>query len=121
MTDTFTRKSFWAELETLGEESVRVRIMTGAYAPKSAKRQLAEEWIRKKDQERADDLEARKLASQSEQIDIARDAKDAAWAAADAARDAAREAKKANIIATLALIAAIPAIAISLIALFLRR
>ena len=49
--------------------------------------------------EREGELERLADASQSEQIDIARSAKDAAWAAATSARDSATEARESNIIA----------------------
>jgi hypothetical protein len=49
----------------------------------------------------------------SEQIDIARSAKDAAW-------EAARAAQTANTIATIALIGAAMAIAVSIFGLFLK-
>lgn len=115
-----TKAQLWAQLEVVGEERVRTNLALKHYGDVGGKRALVELWLASKDQQRSEESARRNEASQSEQIDIARDAKDAAWAAADAAREAAREARKANVIATLALIAAIPAIAISVIALFLR-
>jgi len=107
------REEFWAKLDATGEEQIRLNLGRDVYGmPKAAHHVWATEWLRQHDQARSD-------ASHSEQIDIARSAKDAAWSAANAAREAAAEAKKANMIATLALIAAIPAIAISIIAIFL--
>ena len=64
---------------------------------------MARLWL----EERAD---ARSDASQSEQISIARSAKDAAWAAAEEARSANTTAKIAATIAAMALIIAIAAL-----------
>jgi hypothetical protein len=80
--ETFTKEQFWDALEGIGEEEVRVRIATQLYGPNSDKRRLAEEWLRKKDQERKD-------ASNAASLRIARSAKNAAWAAAIAAMIAA--------------------------------
>jgi len=98
--------------ERSGEAAVRQAIedkfLTGGL------RMSALAWLARKE-------EARRLqseASQAEQIDIARSAKDAAWAAAEAARDAANEARTANMTARLALAAAVIAIAVSIIGLF---
>jgi len=105
-------------LEDSGEAQVRLMMHTGSMpVPYNAR---AIEWLSKKDHENQRLSEA----SQAEQIDIARSAKDAAWVAADAAREAAREAKKANQlaasanrIAALALIAAAIAIVVSVMGL----
>jgi hypothetical protein len=78
-------------------------VRTSLYQRK--KRELAEMWLERKVQERTD-------RSNSEQIRIARSAKDAAW-------EAARAAHNANNIATAALIAAVIAIAVSILGLFL--
>ena len=71
----YTKEQFWAELEQLGEDAVRIRIITKVYGDASDKRSLAEEWLRHKDRLRID-------ASNVEQIRIARSAKNAAWVAA---------------------------------------
>ncbi len=119
---TFTKEQFWAELDALGEEEVRVRVVTKRYGNASAKRSLAEEWLRSKDQEHKD-------SSAAEQIAVARDAANAARDAADSARDnvsaardaadaawvAAREAKTANKIAKAAVIMAMIAIIVSIV------
>jgi hypothetical protein len=99
------------DLERAGEAKVRDQMTRGLLDAQTE--MVARKWLQVKERERAD-------ASQAEQIEIARSAKDAAWAAAEAARDAAREAKTANIIATLALIGAAIAIAVSIVAAFLR-
>ncbi len=98
------------DFERAGVAAVRDQLTRGLLDAQTEK--VAIKWLQAKEREATD-------ASQAEQLEIARSAKDAAWAAAEAARDAAREAKTANIIATLALIAAAIAIAISIVAAFL--
>lgn len=99
-----------AKCRELGEEEVRRIVADRSGTPQWLAE--AEKWLLQID--RADEK-----VSQSENLEIARSAKDAAWEAANAARDAAREAKTANTIATLALIAAAIAIAVSIVAVFL--
>ncbi len=103
---------FWAKLEEWGEEEVRIFLATGRMGG-GHKHQLAEEWLRQKDQERADAVER-------EQIEIARDAASSARAAADSARDSVREARRANKIATAAIIMAIVSIIITAIGLYVQ-
>lgn len=98
-----------AKCRQLGEEQVRQIVANRSGTPEWLAE--AERWLLQIDREAEKD-------SQAESLEIARSAKDAAWEAANAARDAAREAKTANTIATLALIAAAVAIAISIIAIF---
>lgn len=105
---TISKADFWAELDRLGEEQVRENLLRKAYGDVGSKHDFVLEWLRVKESER-------KEASQSEQTEIARSAKDAAWAAAEAARDAAREAKTANTIAKTALAIAIIAIVVSIV------
>jgi hypothetical protein len=99
------------ECRKMGEEKVRLHVSQGGGTPEWLA--FAKEWLAGLDHER-------NVASQSESLEIAKSAKDAAWMAADAARDAAREAKTANIIATVALIAAVIAIAVSILAIFVK-
>ena len=80
--ETFTRESFWAELDGLGEEEVRTRVSVGTYSSANKKRELAQQWLERNSQERSE-------RSNSEQMRIARSAKNAAWAAAIAATIAA--------------------------------
>lgn len=101
------------ELDELGEDEVRKRFVRGAYGKTGPKYTTVEDWLRKQDQDRKD-------ASSSESLEIARSAKDAAWAAATAARDAAAVAREAadaasdaNTIAKIALAIAIIAAVIS--------
>lgn len=119
------RLQWLAELNDMGEQTVRDLLANGRAS--STKTLWAQQWLDEIDQERSDALDAKREASQSEQTEIARSARDAAWSAADAAREAAtaaREqalaAKTANTIATVALIAAIIAMAISIIGLFVQ-
>jgi uncharacterized membrane protein len=86
-----------ARFEEMGEEAVRIHVHTFSF--NTAHQRLAIKWLAQKDQE----LERRRDASQAEQIDISRSAKDAAW-------EAARAANKANTIATIAVVMAIIAI-----------
>ena len=90
----------FSRFEKMGEEAVRLRTLTGGFA--TTNQRLAIKWLAQKDQE----SERRREASQAEQIDIARSAKDAAW-------EAARAANKANTIAAIAVAIAILAIIIS--------
>jgi hypothetical protein len=90
-----------AHFERMGEDTVRMHIPAGFSHSVQA---LAIKWLAQKDHE----SELRREASQAEQINIARSAKDAAW-------EAARAAKRANIIATAALAAAAISIIISVI------
>lgn len=76
--ETVTKGEFWATLKELGESEVRTRIASQRYGPSSWQRALAEQWLAEMESARAE-------ASRSEQIRIARSAKNAAWAAATAA------------------------------------
>ena len=92
------RDEFFAELETTGELQVRTNIAQKYYGFHNGKMQLAEEWLRIKDQDRRDSADAREEAARREQINIARSAKNAAWVAAIAAIIAAICAAAAVII-----------------------
>ena len=89
-----------ARFEEMGEDAVRILVHTKRFI--TSNERLAIKWLAQKDQE----SERRREASQAEQIDIARSAKDAAW-------EAARAAKTANAIAMIAVAMAIIAIVIS--------
>jgi hypothetical protein len=86
--------AFHGELEALGAVEVRARLATKVYV--GAEAALATAW-----------LERRCEASSSEQLDIARSAKDAAWAAARAADTANSKATIAIVIGAISLIVAI--------------
>ena len=87
--EKFTAEHFYATLEELGEAKVRERLATGAWGKLGPKVELANVWVDEKDRARAS-------ASESEQIEIARSAKEAAWVAAEAARESAIEASEAS-------------------------
>jgi hypothetical protein len=97
--EKFTPDSFFAELEQLGEDEVRARVASGIYSSISPKKGLAEDWLLRKRQSREAEAERRRDASNSEQMCIARSAKNAAWTAATAAIIAAICAVVAIVIA----------------------
>lgn len=76
--EPFTKDSFWAELDRLGEDEVRNRLIANRYGLGQQKKPLAQAWLQERERSRAD-------ASSLEQMRIARSAKNAAWAAAIAA------------------------------------
>jgi hypothetical protein len=74
-----TQDELFTEFERDGEALVRQRLIIEHYGPPGAyRRGFAEEWLRLRE-------ELRRQASNLEQINIARSAKNAAWAAAIAA------------------------------------
>ncbi len=93
----------FAEFDKMGEDRVRrlVTELTGL------RRTWANEWLAIADQQ----SRLRNEASQSESLEIAKSAKDAAW-------EAARAAKTANTIAKGALLAALIAIAVAIYGVF---
>lgn len=101
---------FFAELEALGEDEVR-KNLASEQVYGAAKRSLATEWVRRKDQEHADALNR-------EQIAVARSAAEAAREAATSARDTAREARTSNKIAIAAVIVAVASMIVAAITLF---
>ena len=82
MQETFTKEQFWAELEALGEEEVRVRIATHRYGNASDKRALAVEWLQKKERERLIELDRSNREINLGILHTSKSAKNAAWAAA---------------------------------------
>ncbi len=108
----------WDDFEKLGIEQVRKNLGTNVWDHN--KKDVAREWLTFKAQEQAEESERRNEASRSEQMEIARSAKDAAWAAADAARDAAKSARTANKTAMIALIIAAASASGTVIGLFFR-
>jgi hypothetical protein len=110
-----TTEARWHEFETLGQEEVRKRLAASIWSEE--KSALARQW-----------LEFHTSALPREANDLARSANAAALEANSIARDAAASARHSaeaartnNIIATLALIGAVIAIAVSIIGLFLHR
>jgi hypothetical protein len=106
--------------ESMGAHEVRGLVQ--AHRLNAINERLAIKWLAEKDQESARLSEA----SQVEQIDIARSAKEAAWAAAraaeraaTAAERAATAAEKANTRATIALIIAIVSIIATIVGMWI--
>lgn len=77
------RQEFIRHLEKLGVEAVRIKLQSGAYGPD--KLSVISQWLGESERQSSLNAEARKEASSREQIEIARSAKNAAWAAAIAA------------------------------------
>ena len=109
-------KEFYAELEAAGVEEVRNRIVSGTYSVPGEKGALAQEWVRRKDQEWWLVRQARQDAATTRAVEDASRAADAAERAAKAAERQATTAEKGTRIARAALIIAIVAVLLSLIA-----
>ena len=114
MSPSIDEESIIAQMEEKGEKQVRLLIASGGWP--THLNLIATKWLKEKDQE----LERLRSTFNSEQIAIARSAKDAAVLAsqaaaraADAAERQACAAEKANIRATIALIIAMLAAIIS--------
>ena len=73
-----TKEEFWAELDTLDETEVRIRLQNKVYSDINERGAFAREWLLRRDL-------AGSAASSAEQRRIARSAKNAAWTAAIAA------------------------------------
>lgn len=107
--DTFTETEFWATLDAVGEDQVRINLIKKIYGDHGAKRELVLEWLRRKEESRALEASAKGDAREEETLSIAKDAlaiaKDANRIASEdlsAARLNARWAMWAAIIATVA-------------------
>lgn len=111
--ETFTAEQFWKKLDDIGEDKVRENIVAGRYSTANKKLQLAEEWVRRKVQSRNDERETESLEIAASARDAAVDAARAAEAAASAAEEQANRAREANNIAKAALIIAIVAMTVS--------
>jgi len=98
----------FAQLDGLLEDEIRARLATGIWGDE--KRRLVQLYLDDKALQRA-------KAVQAEQTEIARSAKDAAWAAVDAAKSANRRATVAIAIAIISAGAAIPAAIIAVLSL----
>jgi hypothetical protein len=109
-----------AQMEEKGEKQVRLLMASGGWPTQL--NQIAVKWLREKDQE----AERLKETSQSEQAEIARSAKDAAWTAAKAAERASEAAnrqavaaERANTRATIALAIAAISMAATIISIWI--
>jgi hypothetical protein len=99
----WTKEQFWAELEKLGPDEVRVRLATKYYSDVNERGLLAREWLHRLDLAAEAEVERKRDSSSAEQIRIARSAKNAAWVAAIIAIIAAIIAAAAAFISYLAL------------------
>ncbi|HEY7301598.1 MAG TPA: hypothetical protein VH684_27215 [Xanthobacteraceae bacterium] len=95
---TWTKEEFWAELDEIGEDEVRVRLATKYYSDVNERGPLAREWLQRRELSRAAEVERSREASSLEHMRIARSAKNAAWTAAIAAMIAAMFAAVAIVI-----------------------
>ena len=107
----FTAEEFFADLDDLGEAVVRERLIAGIYGSGNQKKELAQEWLRRREI-------AREAAAESEKVAIAARAADAASRAASAAEEQARLARTANTRATIALVIAIGTAIVAIIDMF---
>lgn len=99
------------QLEAAGEAQVRYALQRGSYRTQEA---FVRQWLQQQKDERLQ-------RDQKEQLEIARSGADAAWVSAKAAAEAVQHARTANILATLALVVAVIAIAVSVFGYFLGR
>ena len=105
------KQTAFAAFDRLGEDYVRLSLSSppsGTSAYYKLRRSWMTEWLAQFEK----DSRLRNEASQSESLETAKSAKNAAW-------EAARQAKNANTLAALALTAAVIAIAISIVGIFL--
>jgi len=116
----------WEEFEAFGEEEVRKRL--GAHMFSEDKERLARQWIEYRGSLDSSEARRRTLALASEANDLARKANTVAsesnviaLSAAASASRSAEAARNNNKIATVALIAAIISIVLSIIVLFLKN
>ena len=100
--------AFFAELERVGEEEVRLRLARQTYGDAGGRRQLAQEWLSSKER-------ARTAVSNAEIASTASRAATAAELAAAAAKAQARTAKQALITAIAATTIAAVALIVSIL------
>ena len=103
-----------ARMEEFGVAQMRLLLSNGGWAP--SLHPAALEWLAEKDRE----LQRLTEASAAEQMELAREANLIARDASASAARSAEAAKTNNIIATIALIVAAMAIAISIVAIFVK-
>ena|SRR6267154_340568 len=61
--ETFTKESFWAELDALGEDEVRIRLtVTKQYGDVGSKHELTKLWLARKDSDKRNAREERTLS-----------------------------------------------------------
>jgi predicted nucleotidyltransferase len=103
-------EAFIQELEVAGVDEVRARVLNNQYSKVSPKREIAQDWLNRKEMKHQRERQARA-------DEIALRASSAAERAADAAKEQAKQAQQANRIAATALVIAVAAAIMSLIAL----
>jgi hypothetical protein len=111
-------KVFWAELEHLGEDQVRLRLATKFY-PDAEREGAVREWLQQRELARGMELEFRRSQREAEQREEASRASKAAERAAEAAERSARAAEAPNTTrASIAIMIAVTAVVISILSLF---
>jgi hypothetical protein len=108
--------AFIQELEEAGPDEVRMRLLSNVYSPVSPKRDIAKDWLARKEQAANNEAQRVRDALQAAQASAASRAVEAADRAADAAERQANTAEKATRIAIAALIVAMGAAILSLVA-----
>ncbi len=81
MQETWSKEELWAELDALGEDEVRTRLVTKIYGDTGHKKALVQEWLRKKQQEKLDDQDKINVQISTESLRVSKSAKNASWAA----------------------------------------
>jgi hypothetical protein len=89
------KEKLWASLEVAGERKVRENLAHGIYGER--KKRLVEEWLRQTGEAHSEAQQERVNNLHTDEINIARSAKNAAWVAAGAAVIAALAAIWANL------------------------
>ena len=89
--------ALYAELEAMGEAEVRITLAKGLFQM-GQKTNLAQEWLRGKDEERAAASSAKRDTREEETLSIAKEANEIARSASFAASAAAASASEANTI-----------------------
>ena len=98
--------TLYAELEAMGEAEVRITLAKGLFLM-GQETNLAQEWLRVKDEERVAASSSKRNAREEEILSIAKEANRIASEARAAAFEQARWAKWAAIVATVAAIIAV--------------
>lgn len=73
--ETFTELEFWARLETVGEEQVRINYIKSVYGDQGPKRKLVAEWLRRKEEARALEAVAKRDTREEATLAIAKSAR----------------------------------------------
>jgi hypothetical protein len=100
-------QKFWSELDQLGENEVRLRLVNKTFFD-VGKEEIAREWLQQRDLARTAELDRRRRADEEAQ---------AAQAIAAANRAAARTADKLNTRTSIAIMIAVTAVIISVLSL----